>query len=60
MARLIGPSRAIGAVIGLPQNPSPRELVGSSFPCGHQGQEVLSFFMGEEHFVVFGWQKHLL
>jgi hypothetical protein len=43
---LIGPSRAIGALIGLQQNPSPRELVGSSFPCGNQGQEVLSFFMG--------------
>jgi hypothetical protein len=43
---LIGPSRAMGALIGLQQNSSPRELAGSSFPCGNQDQEVLPFFMG--------------
>src|SRR2546421_12495927 len=57
---LIGPSRALWALIGLQKNAGSRQFVRGGFPCGNHREKILSFLIDEGHFGAFGWHEPLL
>src|SRR6266404_778162 len=57
---LIGPSRAVWALIGLQKNAGSRQCVRGGFPCGNHSEEILSCLIDQGHFGAFGWHEPLL
>jgi len=57
---LIGPSRALWALIGLQKNAGSRQFVRGGFPFGNHSEEIVSFFIDSGHFVAFGRHEPFL